>query len=278
MPSMLRGPEGLRSKRTAVDTGTGEQRTPTAAHAQHISRGSFVNKQKDLGINTTEAHAGQLRREEKEFQSVIAQERDKVGQARSQYEEQQRQLAAAQAQLSGTKIPGAAQVADQQWSKHASGLTTIRIVDAKNNIVGSYKMPADYAKQFQGQRGIWATPVDGGKYFNVSMKERHHVDQLNAEVAKSAQAYQSSYKAQVAKAASPQVKSALGQLKTAQGQIDTARGTVEANAGSIAAAEARIQGAVDNRKQMWADVRGQQANKIKTMASIFSAMKVGGEK
>lgn len=67
----------LRGQRASIDTGTGEKRV-SGQRAAHVGRGTFVNKQKDLGINTDESTAQRLRADNKEFEGLVAEQSGKI--------------------------------------------------------------------------------------------------------------------------------------------------------------------------------------------------------
>jgi hypothetical protein len=130
----------------------------------------------------------------------------------------------------------------------------------------------------QGKKGMWAGYVDDGKYFNVSMKERHHVDRFNAELAASARNLESSYKAKVAPQAASAYNKAQSEIGKAQGMLNTKAGELAMAGGEIGGNREMYREQERQRDAMWKEVRGNQEKKIATMRQIFSGFSVGGAK
>jgi hypothetical protein len=167
---------------------------------------------------------------------------------------------------------------EKAWKEFRSTLVPVRVVDAKNNIVGTHLLPKESLAAMQGQKGMWAGYVDGGKYFNVSMKERHHVDKFNAELAAAARNVESGYKAKVAPQASKAYAQAQSEIGKAQGMLNAKSGELAIAGGEIGGNRAMYGERQRQRDEMWAQVRGDQAKRIETMRQIFSGFSVGGAK
>lgn len=272
--SMLRGPTSQRAKRTEIDTGTGVKRIADEGRGAHIKRGMFVNEQKDLGFNTTEAHAKQVRKEEKDFQGKVKQDELSIGKAQGTYEQGMQQIQGAYNQINSTKIPSVNEMLNQSWNQAEKSFVTVRFMGPGDEIIRTAKMPRDAViGAYVGKKGIWAS--EHGNFFNVAMKERHHTQQLAHDSVKAAQDAKTSWMAKNAPAAKKTFEQSISARDKAIAEVKAKEGEFHKSGVQIAAARGQLKGAKDTRAAMWQEVRGEQANKIATMKEIFSKFSGG---
>jgi hypothetical protein len=244
---MLRGSQSSREKRTSTDTGTGVKRVGAGDNSrrEHVKRGMFVNKQEDLGLNTTEEHASSIRKEQAAWDEGMEKWGTSLKEARGGLEE-------AHESLDYNKA------LDTAWKSYSSAFPTLR-VEYGGEILGSFRLPEKAITNLGNTEGIWVSEHDG--VWNISMKERHHTENLVEELAQGVELMESEYKATIA----PEAAKQLGEARGALSQVDV----------ELATKEGEYEGEKESREALWADVRGQQEERIATMTEILSNFKVG---
>jgi len=272
--SMLRGPGSQRSERTSVDTGTGEKRIAGPERGAHIKRGMFVNEQKDLGLNTTEAHAKNIRAEEKAFQGQVKQQQSAIGKAEGEYNAAMGQVQKAYDEINAAKIPSPLKVVEDAWNKQAASYVPVRFVN-KDQILETVYMPLEAAQKYQGHAGIWATPVDGGKFFNVEAKSSSDTIKMATMAKKSMEGARSDYIAKNLPIAQKAYSQSVASRNETIAQVKAKEDEFNAAAVGIASAKGELASAKAKRDAMWEEARGSQEKRIATMAQILGNFKVG---
>lgn len=273
---MLSGVAGdQRVMRESIDTGAGDKRLGlTGNRAAHISRGTFVNKQADLGLNTTEEAAKNIRAEEAEYKSGMKKWNSQLSSAETQYAAAMAQLEAAQKQVSGTKIPSSTEALNKAYAQGEKSMVPVRFVHG-GEVIRTVMMPKEAAEQYGGNKGVWATYVDNGKYFNVAAKERHHTQQMAHDAAVAAEQGKAKWMADNAAKAASQVNQAKAQLSASQGMLNTKFAEAGTAGLQIGGSRAQYNATKTQHAEQWKAVQGDQTKRIEAMRSVLSKFSVG---
>lgn len=279
----------LRQAREGIDTGRGVLRTagnPTREAA--IGRGSFVNWYKDLGVSTTEPAAQQLRNDESDFQSRIAEKRAKVNEAKGQLGSAWGELGSQEAALNAAagQVPDLGSAVQGSWDQFRSSFIPVRVIEGDTQWVGdtaaegggwqtkesvgaTYYFPKEVAESLMGQKGIVGSWSDNG--FNVYARHYNNKD-LHSIFSSQANILESSYKEKAANQIAGQLGSAQYDLSGQYAQLGEAKGTLSGYQTQVDIAEEDLNTAIAKRQAQWDELRGKQSDKLDKMNEILSGL------
>lgn len=275
--------EGVLRGARATTGQEGQDTRISGARPAHVSRGSFINYYDDLGISTTPTGAGQIRKEEADFQSKVATQQGIINQKRAEvnsaYAAGQQKIADASSKI--PKLPGLSEALSTSWNKTKSSFTPITVVSGKDNKTeGTYRLPKEVATKLAAEKGLYTNwGPDGTFYVSANVKGGRVV---GAELHEALGKAQKDVYSQWYDSALPTISKQLGlsqsQVAAAKGQIASASsqlsGSYSAASSQLAEAEGVLAGLKSNREAQWKELRDNYQKRKDTIASIFSNLKV----
>ncbi len=271
---MLRN-TGLRAARGEMDTGTGIRRDAgNPMRQQHVGRGTFVNWYEDLGISTTEPAAVQIRKEEADFASKIAEREGKINEARNRVSAAQSQIDARRKEIEGVEIPELEGAVETSWNQFKSTLTPVRVIGRGDQIEAVYYLPRETADNLINKRGIFATYV-GDNVLNVMAKDYRN-QELHDPLREAAISLENQYRAQAQEQIAGQLGEAYGTVNEARRKLEESQGEVSRAQGEISSAEGLLQGIKGTHQQQWNEIHSKYQQRSDKMKSILENIMVGG--
>lgn len=279
---MLRN-TGARAARGSVDTGQGVARTAGSEQREaHIGRGTFVNWYDDLGISATRPAADQIRTEEAAFKGKVAEQESRIAAARSQLDSAKGELASGYRELEGqsANLPDLGDATNESWNTYKSTLTPVRVIGRGDSIEATYYLPRETADNLMGQRGIFASYVDGGAYMNVMAKDYRN-QELHDPLREAAASLEAQYRTKAQEQIAGQLGDAQGQfnesMNNAYGQLGEAGARVQGYENEINSATGMLEGVKQQHQAQWDEIHGKYKARAQKMNDILGSLFIGGQ-
>lgn len=262
----------LRGARTTSDI-TGQDTRLTGNRTSHLSRGSMINYQKDLGFSASEDTAKVMRKQKAAYEAEVAAREAAIAdyekQVAAAYSQGKGKLGAASSQLGNYSS-----VVSKAWKEQKKGWVPVTLVDEKNNKEGTYYLPRESATELAKTKGLWtnwapentelfvSTKVQGGRYRGQELHEQ--LGSAEKEI------YNKWYEQ-----SAPTI---LKEYNKAKGVLSGAYKDLESQYAQATSTASTARGAVSASKELnamnWKDAKNDYNKKKETIAKIFSNFKV----
>lgn len=225
----------------------------------------------DLGISATPEGYKAVSENESAYQKELKAKKGEIATATNSYNSAnktyQEQLAAINKAKSS--IPDLNSAVNTSWATYkSSSLVPIRVIGPGDKVEAVYYLPRDTANNLTGKPGIFASWVDGGRNFNVMVKNYRN-GELHDALRPAAQNVQSTYMSQAKTKIANEITQANKQITAQAAQLSGVSGQLAEYKGSIDGANNYISAAEKQRADAWKDLRDTYSARTETMKEIF---------
>jgi hypothetical protein len=268
MPDDMKNTTGV-LRQARIKTGVEGQDTRLAGDRQkHLSRGSFINYYDDLGFTATAEGANQFRQKQSEFSEQLS----TAQQGAADYK---RNIDSASGVLQGAKKKYGTydKFVSSNWDKLKDTFVNVRVVDSKNNIEATYKLPKEAAEELAKEKGLYTLYNPDGNWMNVATKTKGKGPMGGRTVGKELhEAFMSSEKDIYNQWYEKSTPTLLESWKMAQKQIAEGEKTLGTAKANLSVANTDIKLAQNQNAFSWQQLKDDYQRKKSAMAEVLSKM------